>query len=120
MRDDLRDLARLDTVVERKVEIVGHLDRLVARDQGSKRDEAAVPRREIGTFPYVPEQRALRVLREGRGDRADIVKREHRIRPWYRLCRIRLRRCRSDQGKSCECRSKTFHFDLLPVRSVDP
>src|SRR5687768_1176673 len=99
MRDDLRDLTRLDTVVERKIEIVGHLDRLVARDQGSKRDEAAGPRCEIVTFPYVPEQCALRIPREGRGERADIVKREHRIRPWYRLCRVSLPRCRSDQEK---------------------
>jgi hypothetical protein len=51
MRDDLRDLARLDAVIERQVEMVVQLDGLVARDQGGERDDAAVPRRETGAFP---------------------------------------------------------------------
>ena len=73
MRDDLGDLARLDAVIEREVQMVRHLDRLVAGDQRRERDDAAVPRRETGAFPYVPELAVLRVLLEGRGDRAYVV-----------------------------------------------
>lgn len=42
MSDDLGDLGGLHAVVERKVDVVRHLDRLVARDQRGERDNAAV------------------------------------------------------------------------------
>ena len=57
MGDDLGDLARLDAVVEREVQMARHLDRLVAGDQRRERDDAAVPRREPRAFPEVAEQR---------------------------------------------------------------
>ena len=57
MRDYLRDLAGFDAVMERQVEMVGHLDRLVARDQGGKRNDAAVPWRDtrMGTLGGCPK-----------------------------------------------------------------
>jgi hypothetical protein len=42
MRNDLRKFARLDAIIERQVEIVGHLDRLIPSDQGGDRYDAAV------------------------------------------------------------------------------
>src|SRR2546430_4790605 len=53
MRDDLRDLARLDTVVEREIHVVRHLGRLVARDEGRERHDAAVAWRKTGPPPYL-------------------------------------------------------------------
>ena len=51
MRNDLRNLTRFNAVVECEVEIVRHLDRLVARNQGGDGNDAAVPRREARAFP---------------------------------------------------------------------
>ena len=51
MRNDLRNLARFDTVVECEVEIVRHLDRLATRNQGGNGYDAAVPRRESRALP---------------------------------------------------------------------
>jgi hypothetical protein len=42
MRDDLRKFAWLDPIIERQVEMVGHLDRLITGDQGRDGDNAAV------------------------------------------------------------------------------
>ncbi len=42
MRDDLRKFAWPDTTIERQVEIVWHLDRLIPRDQGCDGYDAAV------------------------------------------------------------------------------
>jgi hypothetical protein len=43
MRNDLRKFAWLDAIIERQVEMVGHLDRLITRDQGCDGYDAAVP-----------------------------------------------------------------------------
>ncbi len=51
MRDDLGNLARFNAVIQCEVEIIGHLDRLVARDQGGDGNDAAVPWREARAFP---------------------------------------------------------------------
>jgi hypothetical protein len=51
MRNDLRNLARFNTVVECEVEIVRHLDRLATRNQGGNGYDAAVPRRESRALP---------------------------------------------------------------------
>ncbi len=51
MRNDLGKLARFDAVVECEVEIVGHLDRLIARDQCRERNDAAVSCVEPESFP---------------------------------------------------------------------
>jgi hypothetical protein len=42
MRDDLRKFAWLDTIIERRVEMVWHLDRLITCDQGCHGNDAAV------------------------------------------------------------------------------
>jgi hypothetical protein len=73
MGDDLRYFAGLDTVVERKVEIIRHLDRLVAGDQGRERDDATVARREAGALPYVAKKPILGVGRQRRRDLAHIL-----------------------------------------------
>jgi hypothetical protein len=44
MRNDLRDLAWLDAIIERQVEMIWHLNRLITRDQGCDGYDAAVPR----------------------------------------------------------------------------
>src|SRR5439155_7914382 len=59
MRDDLGDFGGLDAVVERDVQVVSHLDRLVSCDQRSQRHDATVADTETGTLPYIAEQRAL-------------------------------------------------------------
>jgi len=74
MRDDLREFARLDAVIEGLVEIVGKRRCLVARDQGSDRDDAAVARREAGTLPYLAVKALLGVLLEGRRNPPDVVR----------------------------------------------
>ena len=51
MRDDLGNLARFNPAMECEVEVVGHLDRLVARDQGRDGNNAAVSWRERRSFP---------------------------------------------------------------------
>ena len=50
---------RLDAVIERQVEIGGHLDCLVARDQGGDRNDTAVPERETRALPYVAKSAVL-------------------------------------------------------------
>jgi hypothetical protein len=55
MCDELGDLRRLDAVVERQVDVVRHLDRVVARDERGERNDAAVPGSEAGPFPYLAE-----------------------------------------------------------------
>src|SRR5207302_8611915 len=44
MRDDLRNLARFHAVVEREVDVVWHLDRLVERDQSCVVNDASITR----------------------------------------------------------------------------
>jgi hypothetical protein len=51
MRDDLGNLARLNAVIERQVQVEGHLDRLVARDQRGERNDAAVSGHKARAFP---------------------------------------------------------------------
>ena len=75
MRDDLGNLPRFDVVIERQLEMVRHLDRLVARNQRGERNDAAVARRETRAFPYVAEKTVLCVLFKGRGDHPRILKR---------------------------------------------
>jgi hypothetical protein len=72
MRDDLGDLARLDAVVERQLQLLRHLDGLVARDQRRQSDDAAVAVGEPAAAPQLGE-RPLGVFFEGRRDVADII-----------------------------------------------
>ena len=64
MRDEFRDLARGDTVVECEVQMIGKLDRLVPSDECRERDHAAVARCKTRTFPEVAEQTPLSVVFE--------------------------------------------------------
>src|SRR5438093_4002162 len=115
VRDDLGDLARLDAVVERQVEVVPHLDRLVACDQGGKRDDAAVSWCETRALPNIAEKTALRVLLQGRRHRSHIVKSGHWRRSWSDPG---LSRCRTDQTEQRDRRSCKFHFDSLSSSHV--
>jgi hypothetical protein len=73
MGDDLGNLARFDAVIEREVEIAGHLDRLVARNQGANGDDAAVP---PGLTPTLelPKAATPHAARAGRGSLAASAK----------------------------------------------
>jgi hypothetical protein len=73
VRNDLRDLARLDTVVEREVEMIWHLDSLIARDQGSQGHNAAVVRPEAGALPYVAEEKVFCIGLQRRGDLPNVL-----------------------------------------------
>ncbi len=73
MRDDLGDFGRLDAVIERDVQVIRHLDRLVARDQRGKRDNAAVAYAEARAFPHVAKQRVLRVFFKRGRHHADVL-----------------------------------------------
>ena len=53
MRDHLRQFAWSDAVVERERELLAHLGRLIPRDQGGDRHQAAIARRQAGTFPEI-------------------------------------------------------------------
>ena len=77
MGDDLRDLAGLDAVVQGQIEVIRHVNRLIARDQSRKRNDAPVPRRESRPFPDVAEECRSRVLLERRGHPPNIVREEH-------------------------------------------
>ena len=84
--------AGFDAVIERQIEIVGHLDGLVARDQRGERDDAAVAWRETRALPHLAEKTVLRVFIQRRGDHPDIVTRQRRLRAWRGLRRVRLSR----------------------------
>ena len=102
VRDHPGYLARLHAVIEREVEIVGHLDRLVAGDHCGERHDAAVAGAKIGPLPEVAEKTVLLVMLYRRGDRPHIVP------------EIGLRR-RSHENERRNRRSKAFHVDLLFV-----
>src|SRR5438093_7124151 len=103
MRDYLAYLARLDTVIEPEIEVVRHLDRLIARDQRGKRDNAAVPRRETRSLPYVATKGCFVVLLKGRGDPPDIVRRQHMIRSWLGVWARVCRRCGDQAARRHGC-----------------
>src|SRR6266851_2916166 len=116
MRDDFGNLARRDAVIECKIDVVRHLDRLIACDQGGERHDAAVAWHESRPLPYLAEKTALRVLLEGRSYRPDTVRRQHWLQSLLGLRLLaRGRRC-SDQKKRRERRGKNLHFDLLWYR----
>ena len=115
MRDDLRDLGRLDAIVERTLELARHIDGLVARDHRRQRDDAAVARRQTGTPPQVGE-RPLRVLLERRRDLSDIVE---RIGVQHVLGLLRLNRKRNHQAERQNRRDETFHLNLASVVSQE-
>src|SRR5437899_3070806 len=72
MSDDLRNLSRLHPVIERKIEMIWHLDGLIACDQRCQCDNAAVTRCEAGAFPHVAEETLLRVSLQRRGNLTNI------------------------------------------------
>src|SRR6478735_8348978 len=68
MRDQLGNFGRLHPVVERKVEIPGKLNCLIARHERSQRDDTPVPLRQTRTIPDIAQQALFRVLAECWGD----------------------------------------------------
>jgi hypothetical protein len=89
MRDDLGDFAWLHAIVEREVEVVRHLDRLMTRDQGRHGNDAAVSWREIRALPQITEKKALRVSFKRRRDHPNILKCQH----WRQRIRSGRARC---------------------------
>jgi hypothetical protein len=68
VRDDLRNLSGLDAVFEREVEVIWHFDCLIAGDECRQCHDAAVAKREPGTFPYLAKQAVLSIGRQRRSD----------------------------------------------------
>ena len=72
MRDDLRDLARLDTTIECSVHVEGQFDALVARDQNGQGDDAAIAPGETRSFPNLTEKALLRIPVKGWSNCAEL------------------------------------------------
>ena len=105
MRDDLGNLAGLDAILERQIEMVRHLDRLISRDQRRQSHNAAIPRRQPGALPQVAEKRTLRVSRERGRNLPNVVERWYRWKTiWslHRCCPLRL-------GAGCERQADRRH-----------
>jgi len=62
--------------------MIGHLDGLIACDQGSQSYDAAVARREAGALPYVSKQAAFGIGRQLLSDLPNILICEHRFDPF--------------------------------------
>jgi hypothetical protein len=60
-----RDLAWLHPIVQREVQVERHLDRLLARDERSEGDDAAIARRKLRAFPDFAEQAVSLVFLKG-------------------------------------------------------
>lgn len=73
MGDDLGDLAGLDPVVERHLEIVWHLDRLFARNQDREGHDTAIAWRQVGTAPKITEKRSVRLPLQGRRHQRNVA-----------------------------------------------
>jgi len=52
--------------------VIGQRDRLIAPDQRSERDDAAIARRKAGTLPHVAEQAILRIFVESRRNHLNV------------------------------------------------
>jgi hypothetical protein len=65
VRDDLGNLARLDAVIERELDLLREARGVLARDQRGDRDQAAVARREVGALPQVAGEALAGIAVEG-------------------------------------------------------
>jgi hypothetical protein len=61
MRDDFRNLLRLDPTIEREIEIERYLDGLAASDQRGESHDAPVAHVQAWPLPHIPEQAFLRI-----------------------------------------------------------
>src|SRR5207302_6966294 len=107
MCDDPGNLRWLDAVFEREIEMVRHLNRLVARDQRGKRDDAAVVGVQARTLPHIAEQTILGVLIEGGSYASDILTAQRRFEVMHGIGLLRLSRA-SNHDKRCDCGSNDF------------
>src|SRR6266566_1767887 len=107
MCDHLGDLAWLDTVIERQIQVIRHLDRLVSGDEYGQRDDAAVARRETRTFPYLSEKTVMRIPLEGWRDHSDVFGREHWLTSWISLG-LGVNRRWGDEQQRCQGRGNSF------------
>ena len=73
MGDDLRNLRRLDAVVERKLQVLRQRNRLIAPDQRRDRDHAAIAQGQAGALPHLSEQAILRIFVEGGRDHLNVL-----------------------------------------------
>ena len=74
MGDDLRDLARLDAVLERAVEIIGHGQGEIAGNESGDRDQASIAPRQTRAFPYLAVKAILRIFLKSGCNRPDVVR----------------------------------------------
>ena len=71
------NFGRLHAMIEGKRHVTGHLDRLIARDQGGECDDAAIPRAKPRAFPHVTEQTALGVFVERGSNHSNLLTAQH-------------------------------------------
>src|SRR5436309_892569 len=88
--------------------MVRHLNRLVARDQRGKRDDAAVAGVQARTLPHIAEQAILSVLIERRSYASDILTAQHGLEVMHGIGLLRLSRA-SNHDKRCDRGSYDFH-----------
>src|SRR5882757_8891437 len=118
MRDHLGDLAWLDTVIERRVQVIRHLDCLVSGDEYGQRDDAAVARRETRTFPYLSEKAVMCVPLEGWCDHSDVFGREHWLTSWTSLRLGMTCRCGDEQERR-QGRGNSIHrLPFIPMQTA--
>ena len=65
MRDDFRNLSRLEATVEREIELERQLCALIARNQYREGDYAAIPSGKLRTFPQVAQHHIVRIALKG-------------------------------------------------------
>jgi hypothetical protein len=115
MGDDLRDLGRLDAIVERPLELVRQIGGLVASDHRRQGDDAAVAGAEPGAPPQIGK-RPLRIFFERRRGLADGIE---RVGVQHGLGLLRLGRKRSHQAERQNHGDETFHLNLAGVVSQE-
>jgi len=72
MRDNFGDLARFDTIVEREIEVMRHVDRFDRGQSGPPRSRRCGLEVTVGTLPKIVHESTLRVTRERRGHHLNI------------------------------------------------
>src|SRR5439155_1070081 len=114
MRDDFRNLAWCDSVIESGVEIERHLDFLITCDQCRERHDAAISSVEIRTVPRISERTLCILFERGRGG-LNVLVGGNRIRCRHCLDLLRLTRTHERQYHR---RNEESHVLLLGTQSL--
>jgi hypothetical protein len=115
MGDDLRNLGRLDAIVERPLELARQIGDLIASDHRRHGDDAAVADAEPGAPPQIGK-RTLRIFFKRRRGLADRVE---RVGVQHGLGLLRLSRKRNRQAEQQNRGDWVFHLNLAGVVSQE-